>query len=279
MPKPVRKPRILTPEAAKDRAYKPSQFPSEPIQSPPSQPQPPTSSNTAPRNPRFSPLSFLRTRYASLPQPARRTLRTLKILAPILPIGLFIREHVLQAVYVNGPSMTPYLNEEYETTHTQKDWLLVSMWPFGGAGWGLPWGKERGRRLERGMIVMFRSPADSSHLAIKRIIGLPGDRITTREPCAKESQIVPFNHVWVEGDAQDPKKSLDSNTYGPVSISLIAGRAIAVVSPKLRWLDWTAWEKGVVEGDTEGRFGEEYRKEVRERVIKEAVKLERPFLT
>lgn len=124
-----------------------------------------------------------------------------------------------------------------------------------------------------------RSPGNPRNVAIKRIIGLPGDRITTREPCAKDSQIVPFNHVWLEGDAADPRKSLDSNTYGPVSVSLISGKVVAVVWPRFRWLDWTGWEKGVVEGDTEGRFGTEYRKEVRDRVGKGAVELERPFLS
>lgn len=126
------------------------------------------------------------------------------------------------------------------------------------------------------MIVTFRSPANPKHTAIKRIIGLPGDRITTREPCMKASQIVPFNHVWLEGDAEDPKKSLDSNTYGPVSISLITGRVIAVLRPQFRWLNWQDWEKGVVEGDEDHRFGENYRQDVRQRVLKEAVKLERP---
>jgi inner membrane protease subunit 2 len=92
----------------------------------------------------------------------------------------------------------------------------------------------------------------------------------------KTSQIVPFNHVWLEGDAQDPKRSLDSNTYGPVSISLITGRVMAVLWPRLRWLQWSEWEKGVVEGDDERRFGDHYRQEVRDRVLKEAVKLERP---
>lgn len=120
------------------------------------------------------------------------------------------------------------------------------------------------------------SPANPSHIAIKRVVGLPGDRITTREPCMKSSQIVPFNHVWLEGDAKDPKRSLDSNTYGPVSLSLITGRVVAVLWPRWRWLQWSDWEKGVVEGDVDGRFGKDYRADVRQRVLKEAVKIERP---
>ena len=110
---------------------------------------------------------------------------------------------------------------------------------------------------------------------MKRIIGLPGDRITTRAPCAKPSQIVPFNHVWLEGDAADPRHTLDSNSYGPVSISLITGRVAAVVWPKMRWLRWEDWE-----GESRGEEVEEpaYRRATRERVLKEAVKLETPRL-
>ena len=91
----------------------------------------------------------------------------------------------------------------------------------------------------------------------------------------KPTQIVPFNHVWLEGDADDPKKTLDSNTYGPVSISLITGRVTAVLWPRLRALQWSDWENGNA-GDT--RLGENYRQDVRQRVVKEVVELERPLL-
>ncbi|KAH2984357.1 hypothetical protein KXW58_009445 [Aspergillus fumigatus] len=274
--------KVLAPEIAKIRSSKspvppttePSASASASANASPSLPQTqtPTPPQSSPRPKRPSLSSLFRQRYATLPTPIRRTFRVLRILAPIVPIGIFFSEHVLQVMWVRGPSMTPFLNKDYETMHTKSDMVLVNMWPFGGAGW--PW--QRKRRLERGMIVTFRSPANPKHTAIKRIIGLPGDRITTREPCMKASQIVPFNHVWLEGDAEDPKKSLDSNTYGPVSISLITGRVIAVLRPQFRWLNWQDWEKGVVEGDEDHRFGENYRQDVRQRVLKEAVKLERP---
>ncbi|GIK01795.1 hypothetical protein Aspvir_005836 [Aspergillus viridinutans] len=280
--------RVLAPEMAKIRSSKlpvppttppstsaPASAAANPSPSFPqtqtqTQTQTPTQSSPRPNRPSLS--SLFRQRYATLPTPIRRTFRVLRILAPIVPIGIFFSEHVLQVMWVRGPSMTPFLNEDYEAMHTKSDMVLVNMWPFGGAGW--PW--ERKRRLERGMLVTFRSPANPKHTAIKRVIGLPGDRIMTREPCMKASQIVPFNHVWLEGDAEDPKKSLDSNTYGPVSISLITGRVIAVLRPQFRWLNWRDWEKGVVEGDGDHRFGENYRQDVRQRVLKEAVKLERP---
>lgn len=92
----------------------------------------------------------------------------------------------------------------------------------------------------------------------------------TREPCMKSNQIVPFNHVWLEGDAEDPKRSLDSNTYGPVSISLITGRVIGVISPRFRLLKWQDWESGVLDDQ------DKYRQSVRDRVVKEAVRMEEP---
>ncbi|KAL4897351.1 peptidase S24/S26A/S26B/S26C, partial [Aspergillus ambiguus] len=256
----------VSPESAKSRSS--TSFNSTSSSSASSQSHPSTQSSRRP----FFQFATFRARYAALPLPIRSSMRALRLLAPIIPIGLFFSEHVLQVMWVRGPSMTPYLNEDYEEMHTKSDMVLVNMWPWGGSGW--PW--ERKRRLERGMIVTFRSPANPSHVAIKRVVGLPGDRITTREPCMKSSQIVPFNHVWLEGDAKDPKRSLDSNTYGPVSLSLITGRVMAVLWPRWRWLQWEDWEKGVVEGDIEGRLGEDYRSDVRQRVLKEAVKIERP---
>jgi inner membrane protease subunit 2 len=98
----------------------------------------------------------------------------------------------------------------------------------------------------------------------------------TRKPCLKESQIVPFNHVWLEGDASDPERTLDSNTYGPVSISLLTGRVFAILGPRMRWLNWTDWEAGKLDNGTSE--GNNYRQATRDRVMKEAVNMENQSL-
>ncbi|KAJ5815856.1 Peptidase S24/S26A/S26B [Penicillium robsamsonii] len=218
-------------------------------------------------------LTNIRQRISTLPYPVRRAYRTLRWTVPILPIALFFPEHVMQVMWVRGPSMTPYLNEDYATTQTKSDIVMVNMWPWGSI---MPFKKDR--KLERGMIVTFRSPANPSHIAIKRVIGLPGDRITTREPCLRQTQIVPWNHVWLEGDAEDPRKTLDSNTYGPVSLSLITGQVFAVLGPRMRWLKWTDWESGKESVSTDVAAVNSYGKSVRDRVLKNAVKLEQPLL-
>lgn len=128
---------------------------------------------------------------------------------------------------------------------------------------------------------IHRSPANPENIAIKRVIALPGDRVITREPCPRPSQIVPFNHVWLEGDADDPRKSLDSNTYGPVSINLITGSVVAVLYPRMRLLKWWEWDppaEAQADSDSQKEMGEGYRSSVRDRVVKQAVKIEVPGL-
>ncbi|KAJ5247695.1 hypothetical protein N7468_002678 [Penicillium chermesinum] len=200
---------------------------------------------------------------------ASGVLRTSIYIAPLFPIYWAFNEYVMHTLWVNGPSMTPYLNEDWPEMHTQRDLLLMnsSLWT------GFPW-NTKVARLERGMVVSFQSPANPSNVAVKRIIGLPGDRITTRGPSLKPSMIVPFNHVWVEGDAEDPSKSLDSNTYGPVSVSLIHGRAVARIWPRARWLDWRDWDAE----KSNDSAAENYRQSVRDRVQKGAVEIQRPML-
>ncbi|CEJ57413.1 hypothetical protein PMG11_06107 [Penicillium brasilianum] len=286
MPPPDRKPqsstmRALNPKDAKVLAQT-GRLPPKTASAPTSLPQPEPSPIPEPGRPsltRKRPLhtffSNLRQRYtqrcAALPRPIRLMGRGARFLVPVIPICLFFSEHVAQIMWVKGPSMTPYLNEDYDQMQTKSDMVLVNMWSLHRI---LPWKNDK--RLERGMIVTFRSPANSSHIAIKRVVGLPGDRITTREPCLKATQIIPWNHVWLEGDA-DAGRTLDSNTYGPVSISLITGRVIGVLSPRMRWLDWTQWESGHSnEAGSDSPLGPNYRQDVRDRVVKEAVKLERP---
>ena len=137
---------------------------------------------------------------------------------------------VAQPVRVEGTAMTPTLNNG--------DKILVS--------------KQLGT-LERGDIVVFLFPQDTSKSFIKRIIGLPGDRIdvdvegnvTINSRNLKEDYIDPahnnmarsrWNNVrseWKEinpgfyfvmGDNRDA--SNDSRSWGPVPLKLIYGKYV-----------------------------------------------------
>lgn len=101
---------------------------------------------------------------------------------------------------------------------------------------------------------MFRSPLRPEALTIKRVIALEGDTVFPSRtfPNSKQTTyplpyaVVPQGQVWVEGDAiHNGKESVDSNIYGPVSMSLITGRVTHVVWPpermgRVSW--WEGWE-------------------------------------
>ncbi|XP_041131202.1 mitochondrial inner membrane protease subunit 1-like [Polyodon spathula] len=79
-------------------------------------------------------------------------------------------------------------------------------------------------RIEKGDIVIAKSPSDLKMNICKRVIGLEGDKVCTSSPSDifKTHTYVPKGHVWLEGD--DLKNSTDSRSYGPVPYALIKGR-------------------------------------------------------
>lgn len=92
---------------------------------------------------------------------------------------------------------------------------------------------------------MWWSPADvwdsnplrPESVTTKRIVGLPGDIVHTKPPFVSPHIRVPPCHVWVEGDGD---VTLDSNTYGPISIRLIQGQVTHILWPlrkagRIKW--------------------------------------------
>ena len=78
---------------------------------------------------------------------------------------------------------------------------------------------------------------------VKRIIALEGDEVITKQPYPLMRAIVPTGHVWVEGEHPDGRRTLDSNTFGPVAKSLLVGQVRAVVWPwtkagMVQWQDY-----------------------------------------
>ncbi|KAL8691090.1 MAG: hypothetical protein Q9224_004254 [Gallowayella concinna] len=82
-------------------------------------------------------------------------------------------------------------------------------------------------------------------IAVKRIIALEGDTVITRSPYPVPRQEISLGHVWVEGEhPEHTRRSYDSNTYGPVSKSLIIGRVVALIWPWTRrsWINTDDWK-------------------------------------
>ncbi|ERF76871.1 hypothetical protein EPUS_02582 [Endocarpon pusillum Z07020] len=191
--------------------------------------------------------SFLRQvhkQHARLPQPIRYTINFIYLLgvafALIVPPVIVFRNHFYDIIRVTGPSMSPYLNTDFEDGATSvhditrsTDRILLKLY--------------RPRYdLRRGMVVAFRTPHDPERWAIKRIVALQGDRVYPLahypglEALCGKGLIVPFGHMWVEGDVSDSNKkdsSMDSNIYGPVSTGLVLGKALNVNTSLFgRWI-------------------------------------------
>jgi len=160
----------------------------------------------------------------------------------ILAITINLNDHVLEITPIYGRSMAPTLSPAYHATGA-KDFLA--------------WRKYRPTSdLQRGDIVMYQTPFKAEGSAVKRVIALGGDTVVLdrrRRPGVDEDGLpkanertamkgwdamaprvkVPYGHVWLEGD--NWQASSDSNYFGPVSRSLIVGRAMGVVWPPERW--------------------------------------------
>ena len=68
--------------------------------------------------------------------------------------------------------------------------------------------------------------ADPPEYVIKRVIALEGDEVETS---AASSVVLKRGAAWVEGD--NALNSIDSNTYGPICLGLVVGKASHVVWP------------------------------------------------
>ncbi|XP_056115171.1 mitochondrial inner membrane protease subunit 1 isoform X1 [Rhinichthys klamathensis goyatoka] len=86
-------------------------------------------------------------------------------------------------------------------------------------------------RIQKGDIVIAKSPFDPKMNICKRVIGLEGDKVCTSGPSDifKTHTYVPRGHVWLEGD--NLRNSTDSRSYGPIPYALIRGRVCLKLWP------------------------------------------------
>ncbi|KAK1999342.1 LexA/Signal peptidase [Colletotrichum falcatum] len=133
-----------------------------------------------------------------------------------VPVAVSFHNHVASITTINGGSMYPYYNEDRNTT-LARDRVLEWRWNAMDG-------------LQRGMIVTFRSPFNPESIAIKRVVALEGEYVTTRGPYPERVVRIPQGHIWVEGDGPQDE-TLDSNTYGPISMALVIGKCVWNIWP------------------------------------------------
>jgi signal peptidase I len=102
-------------------------------------------------------------------------LETLRIVGAGLAIALALRIVVFQPFTIPSSSMEPGL--------VTGDYIIVSKFAYGWSRASVPFnpslpsGRLLGKAPHRGDVVVFRLPRDPSQVWIKRVIGLPGDRV------------------------------------------------------------------------------------------------------
>ena len=144
-------------------------------------------------------------------------------IVPAVIIALLIHVFLAQATRVYGQSMQPSL-------HTNER-LVVEKFSY----------RFHGPR--RGDVVVLHDLGGGSELLIKRVVGLPGERVTVAdgrvfidgvaldEPYLDQgtqgggrSWVVPPLRVFVLGDNRGASR--DSRVFGPVPLDQIVGRAL-----------------------------------------------------
>ncbi|UCH73140.1 MAG: signal peptidase I [Rhodospirillales bacterium] len=117
---------------------------------------------------------------AAAPGPLRRWIwnDTIQTIFYAILIALFVRIVAFQPFNIPSSSMYPTL--------LIGDYLFVSKYSYGYSRYSFPFGLVpfKGRiwesPVERGDVAVFRNPQDLSQDYIKRIVGLPGDRIQVK---------------------------------------------------------------------------------------------------
>ncbi|OAD59041.1 Mitochondrial inner membrane protease subunit 2, partial [Eufriesea mexicana] len=133
-----------------------------------------------------------------------------------IPIGIAYMKEVGYVAKVEGVSMQPTLNPD----ERNPDYVFLNRLAI------------RTQDIQRGEIITVKSPKIPEQILIKRVIGLSGDIVRTHGYKIDILE-VPEGHCWVEGDHIG--HSMDSNTFGPVSVGLITAKATSIVWPPSRW--------------------------------------------
>ena len=106
-------------------------------------------------------------------------------------------------------------------------------------------------KVQVGDVIVFHFPRDPEQEYIKRVIGLPGDRVTVQDgivsvngqplnedyiaapPAYESTWKVPADSLFVLGDNRN--NSSDSHNWGPVPLDYVVGKAVFVYWPPTRW--------------------------------------------
>ena len=159
-------------------------------------------------------------------------LELIKVVVVSLAIIIPVRYYLIQPFYVKGASMEPNFYD--------KEYLIIDEISY------------RFRAPERGDIIVFKYPRNPEEYFIKRIVGLPGEKVQIKDGFAyvynqenplgvklaeaylppsektyglnEEITALGASEYYVLGDNRNASK--DSRSFGPVDKKLITGRVL-----------------------------------------------------
>jgi signal peptidase I len=155
------------------------------------------------------------------------------IVAAAFAIAMLVQAFIVKPFTIHQVSMQPTLQE--------RDRILLNRLSY------------HFRDPERGDVVVFHSPMVKGEDLVKRVIGVPNDRVAVKdgdlyingaiqeEPYVLDSEmldedqevLVPEGHVFVMGDNRN--NSGDSRFFGPIETDSIIGCAFCVYWPIRHW--------------------------------------------
>jgi signal peptidase I len=169
----------------------------------------------------------------------------------IIPLGIVLILHnfVFQAFHVVGNSMLPNFQNE--------DYLIVSKLDSTFAKVKDLDNRDKAYIPKRGEVIVFRYPRDPKLVFVKRVIGIPGDRILIKDnkitlftpdkpdgydpdtgyeradttTLGNVETTVEPGTVFVVGDNRAPNGSFDSRDWGALPSEFIIGKAVVRLLP------------------------------------------------
>ena len=147
----------------------------------------------------------------------------------LFPSLYLFQKHVYSIGIVKGSSMKPSFNPS--SSRDGNDIVLLN---------------RNYLPLRHGDVIFIKNPYKENQVLVKRVVGLPGDYMTTQIPiqeshmeCIQYDLVnkpqpdshawieIPPGHVWIESDS----KGKDSLTLGPIPMGLIQGRVECILWP------------------------------------------------
>jgi len=177
----------------------------------------------------------------TLPPPGDRneTIEIIKTVAVALLIALFLRVLLFQPFTIPSASEEPNLYEG--------DYVIVTKFDYGWSRHSIPFspplfeGRILSKAPERGDIIVFKLPRDGRTDYIKRLIGVPGDRVQMRQgllylngqPVERRQT---EGHYFFIGDNRD--NSADSRLPTEIGVGLVPEENL-VGKARLVLLSWS----------------------------------------